>query len=61
MHVATRRIELTGEDLGIALLVDVLHRHDDAGLAGVRDEVHCSADSPDFAREHEVGQVWVVG
>lgn len=45
------------QDLRIALLVDVLHRDDDLGLCGVGDEVHCTADTLDFAGKHEVCEI----
>lgn len=48
------------EDLGVALLVDVLHCDDDLGLCGIGDEVHGAADALDFARKHKVCEVCVV-
>lgn len=45
------------EDLGVALLVDVLHGDDDLGLLGVGDEVHGAADALDLAGKHEVGEI----
>ena len=45
------------EDLGAALLVGVLHRDDDLGLARVAHEVHRAAEALDLARQHPVGQV----
>jgi hypothetical protein len=45
------------EDLGVALLVHVLHGDDDLGLRRVGDEIHGAADALDLARQHEVGEV----
>lgn len=45
------------EDLGVALLVHVLHGDDDLGLRRVGDEIHGAPDTLDFAGEHEVGEV----
>lgn len=47
------------EDLGIALLVGVLHGDDDLGLRRVGHEVHSAADTLDLSRQHEVGEICV--
>lgn len=45
------------ENLGVALLVDVLHCDDDLGLFGVGDEIHGTPDALDLSRKHEVGEI----
>jgi hypothetical protein len=47
------------EDLGVALLVGVLHGDDDLGLGRVGYEVHSAADTLDLSRKHEVGEICV--
>lgn len=48
---------LTREDLGVTLLVDVFHGHNDPGLLGVGDQIHGATDTLDLTGEHEVGEV----
>jgi len=40
------------DDLGVALLVGVLHGHDNLGGGGVGDEIHGTAKALDLAGEH---------
>lgn len=42
------------QNLGVALLIDVLHGDDDLRLCRVGDEIHCAADALDFSGKHEV-------
>lgn len=48
-----------GQNLGVALLIGVLHGDDDPGLGGVGDQVHGTTDTRDLAWQHVVGQITV--
>ncbi|KAI6751388.1 hypothetical protein HG531_006084 [Fusarium graminearum] len=47
------------DNLGVALLVCVLHCHNDLGLAGVADKIHSTTEALDLSGKHPVGQVTI--
>lgn len=51
---------LTRQNLGVALLVSVLHGNDDLGLLGVGDQVHGTTDTLNLSGKHEVGEITVL-
>ncbi|USP74868.1 hypothetical protein yc1106_02142 [Curvularia clavata] len=54
----TRKRELALlENLGPALLICVLHGHDNLCLFRIRHEIHGASETFDFTRQHPVGQV----
>ncbi|KAI6748308.1 hypothetical protein HG530_015588 [Fusarium avenaceum] len=45
------------DNLGVALLICVLHCHNNLGLAGVADKIHSTAEALDLSGKHPVGQI----
>lgn len=46
-----------GQNLGVTLLVGVLHGDNDLGLLGVGDQIHGTTDTLDLTGKHEVGEI----
>lgn len=57
--LARQRESALVENLGVSLLIDVLHGDDDFRLCRIRDEIHCAADALYFSWEHEVCEICV--